>query len=786
MRAPERRSAGLLVALLALLLQLPALRGELIWDDALLLGSWSDLYLTPARFVEAVTHPLGMETFYWRPLATTTFLLETLVHGGAVWGFRLTAALLHAGVAFLAYRLARRLLGEGWPPLLAALLFAVHPLTVEAATWPSGRFDQLSTLLVLATLALVPEGPERVGVGRRIAIGCTAALAAMSKENALLLPAFVLVWDLALHPPEKGWLAALLSRATSTLSATAGIVVVLLLRFELLGYVLRPRPSSVARAGDLLQHVALVGRTLFMDALLFVFPFGTVGPAYHVPRPVPVDSAPAWVGIGLFALIGVAVVVGFARRRPAAFVGAALLLALLPVSQVVPLDMAGGLYTADRFLYLPSLFAVLSVAGVISAWARSPSARREVGFAAAALVAAFAVDRVAFVQPCWNSAADFWERAAEMAPGSDVVLANLYEIRIKQGRVEDAESIARKLIEEYPTGDYGRLLSDAQLRQGTAQDALTTLDRSIAARPADVDLLLQRGWLLLQMKREVAAGEDYRRALAQLDRDPAPKMRPKRPEVLAGAAASTLLAGGDRARAAGWTDEARELILANDTRGRLLLLWSEIALGRDAAAQETLARVASPAQIDLLQLVTHCARFAPDSGIDAAVLRRARAADVSADELLLARIEGFERAGRFDRAAGALRDLIRDDPESYEGHRRLWSLTVDGETHGGDAVALARRLTELRPNSSDAWDCLGYSLWSAEPRDSAGAEEALSKAVDLDPEYPDARFHHGMLLVRTGRKDDGLKEIRRAREQAEGLGLRELVQSIDRTLRDLR
>src|SRR5262245_23598378 len=183
------------VAAVAVAAQCLALRDVLLWDDIPLLRA-SDLYTDAARWTEAVSSPLGGATYYWRPAATTTFLVETWLHGGAAWGYRLTSALLHAGAASLAFLLFLRLLGGPRAALLAALAFAVHPANVEAVTWISARFDLLAGLFTLGALAALPAEGEAKGRWRLAAV--LALFACMSKESAFLVPLVAAAWAGAL------------------------------------------------------------------------------------------------------------------------------------------------------------------------------------------------------------------------------------------------------------------------------------------------------------------------------------------------------------------------------------------------------------------------------------------------------------------------------------------------------------------------------------------------------------------------------------------------------------
>ncbi len=107
MPAPRLIPALIMVFLAAIGTQISGFSGPLVWDDAPLLAE-SDLYTNPDRLAEALAHPLGRETFYWRPLVTTSFLAGSLIHGVDATGFRVTGALLHALVALLVWVLLAR------------------------------------------------------------------------------------------------------------------------------------------------------------------------------------------------------------------------------------------------------------------------------------------------------------------------------------------------------------------------------------------------------------------------------------------------------------------------------------------------------------------------------------------------------------------------------------------------------------------------------------------------------------------------------------------------------
>ena len=70
----------------------------------------------------------------YRPLTVTTFRWNVGLHGLSVFGFHLVNLLMHAVCSALVVLVARRVLREhgATAPLFAGLLFAVHPVHVEA------------------------------------------------------------------------------------------------------------------------------------------------------------------------------------------------------------------------------------------------------------------------------------------------------------------------------------------------------------------------------------------------------------------------------------------------------------------------------------------------------------------------------------------------------------------------------------------------------------------------------------------------------------------------------
>jgi hypothetical protein len=128
---------------------------------------------------------------YYRPVAFLSHALDWTLWGAEPFGFHLTNVLLHAATTLLVWVLGRRLL-DGAAPVIAALLFALHPASHEAVYWIAARFDLLATFFTL--LALWCLSGRCDGFAHR-RIWAAFGMALLSKESAISLLVVAPAWD---------------------------------------------------------------------------------------------------------------------------------------------------------------------------------------------------------------------------------------------------------------------------------------------------------------------------------------------------------------------------------------------------------------------------------------------------------------------------------------------------------------------------------------------------------------------------------------------------------------
>lgn len=157
-----------------------------------------------------------------RPLLKLSYTLNWTM-GAGVTGFHLTNLLIHLANAYLVYLLSQSFIRQQWQdvrfrhvPLIAALLFALHPVHTEAVSYISGRSASLMALFYLAGLLSYINGRmQRDSRLLYLATPLLFLLALATKETAVTFPLALLAWELccggrwrpALHLMWPSWAA---------------------------------------------------------------------------------------------------------------------------------------------------------------------------------------------------------------------------------------------------------------------------------------------------------------------------------------------------------------------------------------------------------------------------------------------------------------------------------------------------------------------------------------------------------------------------------------------------
>ena len=194
---PAVRAAAVALGLVALTVAayVPVIcHGGFVWDDDILLtdnpvihrADGLSIFWWPPQAEKALARAVSD---YW-PVTWTTLWLEWRLWGNTPTGYHVTNILLHAISTVLLWRVLRAVPLPG--AVLAAAIFAVHPVCVASVAWISERKNTLSMVFYLLTLLAYARFDSRGGKRWYVLAILAFATALLCKTQVIMAPAVLL------------------------------------------------------------------------------------------------------------------------------------------------------------------------------------------------------------------------------------------------------------------------------------------------------------------------------------------------------------------------------------------------------------------------------------------------------------------------------------------------------------------------------------------------------------------------------------------------------------------
>ncbi|MCW5982412.1 MAG: tetratricopeptide repeat protein [Bryobacteraceae bacterium] len=409
-----------------------------------------------------------------RPLTYLTFWANHMAGGRNPWGYHAVNVAVHLVAVLLAYNVLSRLAPRK-AALIAAAIFALHPIQTEPVAYIFERATLLATALCLVSWRYWLAG-------RHWTATAWFAAALLAKEECAAFPVVLLLFHLARRGRQSEWkpIAAMMA-----LALAAGLRVIA---------VAAHAGSGAGFGSDVspLEYFLTQGIVIARYIRLLIIPYGfTVDPE--------VQLATDWRAAAAWCVIAVAAAFALRSLRAGAkglwfLAGLAL---LLPSSSIFPIDEL----MAERRIYFPLIGFAAAAALAIE--------RLRPKWLALAGVALLALT-VARVQ-VWQDERLLWREAVERAPGK-------LRPKLQLARISDnAEALrllqdAKRIAPDNPA--VAAALGGRLLAMGRPAEALPELGRALALAPRDPVALNNRGVALLGLGQREPARRDFERALA--------------------------------------------------------------------------------------------------------------------------------------------------------------------------------------------------------------------------------------------------------------------------------
>ncbi len=232
---------------LVFLLYADSFKNKLVWDDEILVVQNNyirDVKHIPQFFTQNAFKGGDRDSNFWRPTQLLSYMTDYKIsewfeklqtphkrdlalkispiyflnpiyiqnwHPAKDWnsaiGFHISNTLFHALVCVFIYLYIFLIFRRKDLALIASLIYSVHPIHTEAVTYIAGRADSLATLFILASLCLYIKSMDCINNHKK-ALSYMGSIisfvfALMSKEMAIMLPAYMLLTDLVIWPRQK-------------------------------------------------------------------------------------------------------------------------------------------------------------------------------------------------------------------------------------------------------------------------------------------------------------------------------------------------------------------------------------------------------------------------------------------------------------------------------------------------------------------------------------------------------------------------------------------------------
>ncbi len=191
-----------------------------------------------------------LKSAYYRPFLVFFLKINYWYAGLDGWKWHITGILLHSVAAGLVYNLVIATIEEfdknknefqnSFIALIAASVFAVHPVQSESIAWISAHANALLAILIFSSLLAYLKARKTLGksfVGWLLLSTFFYILAALTKEVALLLPVILFSYEIFLFDREKPIVERLKEDFICGLPFFIATISYLIIRLKILGYI---------------------------------------------------------------------------------------------------------------------------------------------------------------------------------------------------------------------------------------------------------------------------------------------------------------------------------------------------------------------------------------------------------------------------------------------------------------------------------------------------------------------------------------------------------------------
>jgi len=511
----QERFIALIPALVAVVLFLPALgNGFVNWDDPAYV--YENLHI---RHLELRWIFTGIVASNYHPLTLLSHTIDYALFGPDPMGHHLTSLILHGLNSALVFILAKRLLTKGLGQgntlgaLIAALLFAVHPLHVESVVWVSERKDVLSAFFFFLSILFYIRYTEKGRMGLYCLTLLAFIFALLSKPMAVTLPVVLLILDYyPLDRLQKGSVIIMEKIPFFALGIASAIVT--LWAQSTGGAVTR----MVSYPLSIRILVAVRGYLFYSYKLLF-----PVSLAPYYPLPMGLGPSNPFFIVSLIFLIGVTLFCLFWAMKGKRALLAIWLYYLVTLAPVIGIVQVGSQAAADRYSYLPTVGCIMLAGAFLSLLYKRSGGSKGIAVIITLLVLLFLSVQTTRAIPVWHDSVSLWSHEInflETHNKKDRLAGTI--AHYNRAKAYEGISLLPEAIADYTSviainpGYLDAYINRGVIygRLGRFEEALPDFNRAVELDPASASARYNRGLVYKNLGQMDKAREDFQAAMS--------------------------------------------------------------------------------------------------------------------------------------------------------------------------------------------------------------------------------------------------------------------------------
>lgn len=470
-----------------------SLFGNFVWDDVAQIPSSSlanSLSSIPTIFT------IGQGNAFYRPIFLSYLTIVNVVFHGNVFFFHFFQLFIHLINTFLIFWIGKNFFKENIA-FFIALVFLVHPMSVEAVSYMSAVSDVLVFMFGIIALRMLMK--TRLSYFRFLSAGFLVLLALLTKESGALWLGIILIY-LLLFKKIKQWGTLIF------IGISAGLYFLMRVYMGHITTTLSNLNNAPIAKLPLDERLLSLPKIIFFYIYTSLFPANLAISQHWVVKATTAQDffLPVLFDLLFFGLLGTGAfyIYRYHKKdlRTYLFFLVWFIISLSLYLQIIPLDMT----VAERWFYIP-MFGLLGMIGVIVNRIKiKPALRSFFIFIIIAIIICLSL-RTMVRNSNWNSALTLYSHDAQINKDSFDLENQLASQLSSAGKFDEALIHSQRAIELEPHDARNWVIAGTiYMRQNKIKEGVTYLRKAVDYDGGNYNAFynLAFGYLLLNNPQE--------------------------------------------------------------------------------------------------------------------------------------------------------------------------------------------------------------------------------------------------------------------------------------------